>query len=114
MPHTDRNAPWRKQMRDAMSAKERTALPRVEMPMQNAAQRVNNFNEVNIGLSPAQAQAEASRCLDCPEPACIQGCPVSIDIPSFIKNIQHGNIADAAAVLAAASALPAVCGRVCP
>lgn len=97
-----------------MSAKERTALPRVEMPMQKAALRVNNFNEVNLGLSPAQAQVEASRCLDCPDPACIQGCPVSIDIPSFIKNIQHGNIAGAAAVLAAASALPAVCGRVCP
>ena len=111
---TDRNAPWRVALRDAMPAKERTALPRVQMPMQPADERVHNNSEVNLGLTPAQAVAEATRCLDCPEPGCIQGCPVSINIPSFIKNIQRGNIGDAARVLALSSSLPAVCGRVCP
>ena len=111
---TDRNAPWREEMRAAMPAKERTALPRAAMPMQNAEARVHNFDEVNLGLSAEQAAAEATRCLDCPEPTCMQGCPVSINIPSFIKCIQRGDIAGAATVLTATSALPAVCGRVCP
>ncbi|MDE6498215.1 MAG: NADPH-dependent glutamate synthase [Muribaculaceae bacterium] len=111
---TDRNAPWRVELRDAITAKERTAIPRVEMPMQEPGERVHNNREVNLGLTPLQAVTEATRCLDCPEPGCIQGCPVSINIPSFIKNIQRGDIAGAAHVLAMSSSLPAVCGRVCP
>ena len=70
--------------------------------------------EVNIGLSSEQAMTEARRCLDCANPTCMQGCPVSINIPSFIKNIERGEFLNAARVLKSTSALPAVCGRVCP
>lgn len=113
-PTEDRNATWREELRAAMSAKERTAIPRVEMPMQAPEVRVTNNDEVNTGLLAEQALTEASRCLDCPTPSCVEGCPVGIDIPGFIKNIQRGHIAEAAAVLKRTSALPAVCGRVCP
>ena len=72
------------------------------------------YEEVNRGLSKEQAMTEASRCLDCANPGCIKGCPVSIDIPGFIKNIERGDILKAARILKETSALPAVCGRVCP
>ena len=112
--NTGRGAAWRVALRDAMSAKERTAIPRVVMPQLDPALRVTNNEEVNQGLTPEQAVLEATRCLDCPTPTCMEGCPVSISIPDFIKNIQHGDVAEAAAVLKRTSALPAVCGRVCP
>ena len=70
--------------------------------------------EVNRGLTVEMAMAEATRCLDCPDPQCVTGCPVGIDIPSFIKNVERGEFAEAAAVIKSTSALPAVCGRVCP
>ncbi len=70
--------------------------------------------EVNQGLSREQAVVEATRCLDCPDPQCVTGCPVGINIPGFIKNIERGNFSEAAIVLKETSALPAVCGRVCP
>lgn len=111
---SDRNADWRRELRDAMPAKERAAIPRVEMPHLDPAYRVTCFGEVNSGLTPEQAHEEATRCLDCPDPQCMTGCPVSIDIPGFIKNIQRGEILEADAVLRNTSALPAVCGRVCP
>ena len=109
-----RDAEWRQQLRDAMTAKERAAIPRVKMPELPAAYRVTCNEEVNQGLSQEQAVIEATRCLDCPDPQCMTGCPVSINIPGFIKNIQRGDVAMAAAVLKETSALPAVCGRVCP
>lgn len=109
-----REALWRQQLRDAMSAKERTAIPRARMNELPADYRVGCSEEVNQGLNEEQAVLEASRCLDCPDPQCTTGCPVSINIPGFIKNIQRGNFAEAAAVLRETSALPAVCGRVCP
>lgn len=110
-----RDAQWRQELRDAMPAKERTAIPRVAMPELSPAYRVTTLDaEVNQGLSAEQAVVEASRCMDCPDPQCIKGCPVNIDIPGFIKNIQRGNYAEAAHVLRRTSALPAVCGRVCP
>lgn len=109
-----REALWRQQLRDAMSAKERTAIPRAKMNELPADYRVGCSEEVNQGLTEQQAVLEASRCLDCPDPQCTTGCPVSINIPGFIKNIQRGNFAEAAAVLRETSALPAVCGRVCP
>lgn len=109
-----REARWRAELRQAMPAKERTAIGRASMPMLDGAERVNNSREVNMGLSAEQAHLEATRCLDCPEPTCVQGCPVGIDIPGFIKNIQRGNLPEAYAVLRRTSALPAVCGRVCP
>ncbi|MBD5177696.1 MAG: NADPH-dependent glutamate synthase [Bacteroidales bacterium] len=111
---TGRNSKWREELRNALPAKERTAIPRAKMPMLEAEFRIKNNYEVNQGLSPEQAKLEATRCLDCPDPTCMDGCPVSIRIPEFIKNIQRGNIATAARVLKKTSALPAVCGRVCP
>ena len=109
-----RDAEWREELRAAMTAKERTAIPRTQMPTLAPDVRVTNNMEVNSGLSREQAVTEATRCLDCPTPTCVEGCPVGIDIPGFIKNIQRGAISDAAAVLKRTSALPAVCGRVCP
>ncbi|MDE6130083.1 MAG: FAD-dependent oxidoreductase, partial [Muribaculaceae bacterium] len=76
--------------------------------------RIHCNEEVNQGRSEEQAVLEATRCLDCPDPQCVSGCPVSIDIPGFIKNIQRGRADLASSVLRATSALPAVCGRVCP
>ena len=78
------------------------------------AYRVTCNEEVNQGLSREQAVVEATRCLDCPDPQCVTGCPVGINIPGFIKNIERGNFSEAAIVLKETSALPAVCGRVCP
>jgi len=109
-----RDAAWREQLRSAMPAKERTAIPRVKMNELDPAYRITCNEEVNQGISAAQAMTEATRCLDCPDPQCMQGCPVSINIPGFVKNIQRGCFMEAAAVLRETSALPAVCGRVCP
>lgn len=109
-----RDAAWRVAQRDAMPAKERTAIPRVKMPELSPQVRVTNFEEVNRGLTQEQALTESTRCLDCPDPQCVTGCPVAIDIPGFIKNIQRGDLPEASRVLRLTSALPAVCGRVCP
>ncbi len=109
-----RSAQWRDELRRAIPAKERTAIPRVKMPELDPAYRITCNEEVNQGISPEQAVLEATRCLDCPEPGCVQGCPVGINIPGFIKNIQRGDVPAAARVLKETSALPAVCGRVCP
>lgn len=111
---TSRDAQWRVSLRDAMSARERTAIPRTQMPELDPAYRITCNDEVQQGLTPEQAVAEATRCLDCPDPGCMQGCPVSINIPAFVKNIQRGRTAEAARVLRMTSTLPAVCGRVCP
>ena len=112
---TDRNAPWRQEIRKAMKPKERTAIPRVVMPELDPVYRATTRpEEANTGLSAEQAMTEARRCLDCANPTCMQGCPVSINIPSFIKNIERGEFLNAARVLKSTSALPAVCGRVCP
>ena len=109
-----RDAAWRVALRESKNTKQRSATPRVVMPQFQAAYRVTCNEEVNQGLSAEQAQLEATRCLDCPDPQCMQGCPVSINIPGFIKNIERGEFIEAAYVLKQTSALPAVCGRVCP
>jgi glutamate synthase (NADPH/NADH) small chain len=112
---TDRNAEWRKELRASTKAKERTAIERVKMPELDPLYRATTrTEEVNIGLTKEMALTEAKRCLDCPKPTCMEGCPVSINIPSFIKNIERGQFLAAAKVLKNTSALPAVCGRVCP
>ena len=111
---TSRDAAWRKELRDALPARERTAIPRAAMPELDPVFRITCNEEVQQGLDREQAMREATRCLDCLNPGCVQGCPVNIDIPAFIKNIQRGCVADAARVLKLTSALPAVCGRVCP
>ena len=110
----DRNAPWRDELRKAMKNKERTDIARVEMNELDGEYRSHNSEEVNQGLTEEQALMEAKRCLDCPNPSCMNGCPVSINIPSFIKNIERGEYLNAAKVLKMTSALPAVCGRDCP
>lgn len=112
---TDRNAEWRKELRLAMKPKERTAIDRVQMPELDPLYRATSrVEEVNKGLTKALALTEAKRCLDCAKPTCMEGCPVSINIPSFIKNIERGQFLAAAKVLKNTSALSAVCGRVCP
>lgn len=112
---TDRNAEWRQEIRKTMKPKERTAIHRVTMPELDPVYRATTrTEEVNMGLTAEQAMTEAKRCLDCANPTCMQGCPVSINIPSFIKNIERGEFLNAARVLKSTSALPAVCGRVCP
>ncbi|MCI7359298.1 MAG: bifunctional dihydroorotate dehydrogenase B NAD binding subunit/NADPH-dependent glutamate synthase [Parabacteroides sp.] len=111
----DRTAPWREELRKAMKPKERTAIPRVKMNELDPEYRSHTrLEEVNQGLTAEQARTEASRCLDCANPTCMTGCPVGINIPSFIKNIERGEFLEAAKVLKETSALPAVCGRVCP
>lgn len=84
------------------------------MPELAADVRVKCFEEVNCGITGEEAVVEASRCMDCPDPQCVRGCPVGINIPGFIKNIERGRLDEASRVLRATSALPAVCGRVCP
>ncbi len=112
---TDRNSEWRKELRSAMKAKDRGNIERVKMPELDPAYRATTrTEEVNIGLTKEMALTEAKRCLDCPKPTCVEGCPVNINIPSFIKNIERGQFLAAAKVLKNTSALPAVCGRVCP
>jgi len=109
-----RGAQWREQLRGELTAKQRRDIPRVKMNELPADYRVTCNEEVNQGLDEAQAVLEATRCLDCPDPQCVTGCPVGVNIPGFIKNIQRRNFGEAAAVLRESSALPAVCGRVCP
>ena len=110
-----RAEPWRVELRGSMKNKERTAIPRVKMNELDPEYRSHTrVEEVNLGLTKEQALSEAKRCLDCPNPTCMQGCPVGIHIPTFIKNIERGEFLEAAKVLKETSALPAVCGRVCP
>ncbi|MBO5061923.1 MAG: bifunctional dihydroorotate dehydrogenase B NAD binding subunit/NADPH-dependent glutamate synthase [Prevotella sp.] len=112
---TDRNAVWRKELRAVTRPKERAAIDRVVMPeLEPGYRSTTRKEEVNKGLTMDMALTEAKRCLDCAKPSCVEGCPVNIDIPSFIKNIERGEILAAAKVLKNTSALPAVCGRVCP
>ncbi|MBQ6763784.1 MAG: bifunctional dihydroorotate dehydrogenase B NAD binding subunit/NADPH-dependent glutamate synthase [Paludibacteraceae bacterium] len=97
------------------TAKDRVAIPRVEMPELRPEVRVKSLHEeVNQGLSFGQAITESHRCLNCKNPTCVQGCPVNINIPGFIKRLESGDILGAAAVIKESSSLPAVCGRVCP
>lgn len=109
-----RDEEWRKQVRDAIKPKDRMAIERVAMPEADATERAHSYIEVNMGLNQEQAMTEAKRCLDCPAPSCVTGCPVEINIPTFIKNIERGEFIEAARVIKETSTLPAVCGRVCP
>ena len=112
---TNRDSEWRKELRAAMKPAERKAIERVTMPELDPVYRATTrTEEVNKGLTKQMAVREARRCLDCGKPACVEGCPVNINIPSFIKNIERGQFLAAAKVLKSTSALPAVCGRVCP
>ena len=95
--------------------KDRVAIPRVQMPELRPEVRVKSLHEeVNQGLTFEQAITESHRCLNCKNPTCVQGCPVNINIPGFIKTLETGDILRAAAIIKESSSLPAVCGRVCP
>ena len=96
-------------------AKDRVAIPRVKMNELAPELRIQSlYKEVNQGLTFDQAVTEAHRCLNCKNPTCVEGCPVNINIPGFIKQLEIGNLAAAAEIIAESSTLPAVCGRVCP
>ena len=106
---------------NAMENKEKTEkkekkekVPRQAMPEQDPKKRIHNFNEVPFGYSKELALAEASRCIQCKKPSCIEGCPVDVKIPEFIKLITEGDFIGAARKLKETNGLPAVCGRVCP
>ena len=99
----------------AGTAKDRVAIPRVKMNELKPEERIQSlYAEVNQGLTFEQAVTEAHRCLNCKKPTCVEGCPVNINIPGFIKQLEIGNILGAAEIIGESSTLPAVCGRVCP
>ncbi len=110
----ERTEDWRAQLRKSQKVKERTQKIRVEMNEEEPNVRNTNNIEVNSGLTEEQAVLEAQRCIDCPTPTCVSGCPVGIHIPSFIKKIEIKDFLAAATVLKETNTLPAVCGRVCP
>jgi glutamate synthase (NADPH/NADH) small chain len=105
---------WRKELRKALPVKERIKIPRRMMPERESGIRNRDFKEVNLGLEAEEAAAEARRCLDCANPLCVTGCPVAIDIPSFIKLIEKGDFLAGARKIKETNSLPAICGRVCP
>lgn len=98
----------------SLTPKERLHIPRHDMPEQNALERTRNFDEVNLGFDPETAVKEAARCLQCKKPLCMNGCPVNIQIPDFIRLINQGDFLGAARKIKEDNSLPAVCGRVCP
>lgn len=110
----ERNEIWRAEVRNSLKAAERTKIARTPIPHQAPLERIKNSEEVNCGYSEAEALSEARRCLDCPNPTCVEGCPVNINIPKFIKLIEANHFLDAAQTIKESSALPAICGRVCP
>jgi len=98
----------------SLSNKERTAIPLQEMPAQDPKVRINNMEEVAQGYSREQALVESRRCLQCASAPCVEGCPVQINIPGFIKAIEEENFEKSIGVIKEASLLPSICGRVCP
>lgn len=110
-----RDTEWRTALRQSMRPKERTAIERTRMPELDPAYRATTLTEeVNQGLRKEQALTEAKRCLDCAHPTCVEGCPVGINIPAFVKHIEKGDFGGAIQTIKKSSTLPAVCGRVCP
>jgi glutamate synthase (NADPH/NADH) small chain len=97
-----------------LTPKERMQIPRHPMPEQDPLIRACNFDEVPLGFNPEDAMREAMRCLECVKPKCVDGCPVSIDIPAFLKLIAEGEFVEAAQKIKETNVLPAICGRVCP
>ena len=93
---------------------EMDVLKKVPVREQDAKERATNFEEVCLGYNKEEAMEEASRCINCKNAQCVQGCPVSINIPGFIEQVKNGNVEEAYKVISESSALPAVCGRVCP
>lgn len=110
-----RQEPWRADLRKAIATKERMSLPNHKMPHLQGDERLKAFyNEVNLGFTEAMAIEESRRCLDCPKPGCMQGCPVGIHIPTFVKYIERGDLASARDIITETSVLSGICSRVCP
>jgi glutamate synthase (NADPH/NADH) small chain len=105
---------WRKEFRKSFPIKERMKIPRQKMPEREAEERNKDFFEVNLGLRAEAAKLEAQRCWDCANPGCVAGCPVAIDIPSFIKLVEKGDFIASIRAIKETNSLPAICGRVCP
>ncbi len=101
-------------MAEKISNKERMKIPRQVMPEQNPLERRNNFAEVNLGFTEELAKMEALRCIQCPKPTCIEGCPVGVKINEFIALVADGDFLGASAKMKEDNLLPAICGRVCP
>ena len=97
-----------------LKARERMKIPRQAMPTQTAEERSANFNEVALGFTLETAQREADRCLQCPHPECVEGCPVGVQIPQFIRALRDGDMVGAVRAMKEKNNLPAICGRVCP
>ena len=89
-------------------------LKKVPVREQDAKERATNFEEVCLGYNMEEAMEEASRCINCKNAQCVKGCPVSINIPGFIEKVKDGQIEEAYQIISESSALPAICGRVCP
>ncbi len=105
---------WKNLSLETIKPSQKMKIPRQEMACQPPELRVCNFDEVSLGLSAEQAKLEAARCIMCKHPACIDGCPVSIDIPAFLMEIVRDNAQGAARIIKQSSSLGSVCGRVCP
>lgn len=97
-----------------LSKKERMEIPRNPMPTQDPKARARNFEEVALGYTAEMAISEAERCLECKKPRCVEGCPVGIDIPAFIHQVQGGDFKKALQIIKESNTLPSICGRVCP
>ena len=97
-----------------LTAKDRAAIPHMDMPAQDPKERIHNMNEVALGYTEDEALVEASRCLQCKNKPCVNGCPVGIDIPAFIHKITEKDYSGALSVIQESSLLPSICGRVCP
>jgi glutamate synthase (NADPH/NADH) small chain len=109
-----RGEEWRKELKKSIPAKERTAIKRVKMMEEDAALRIKGHMEVNKGITAEMAMQEAKRCLDCADPQCIKGCPVGVDIPTFIKYVEAGAFLSAVVSIKKNNVFPSICGRVCP
>lgn len=108
------NRDWRKELRKSLHVKERMKIPRQKMPERESEERNKDFYEVNLGLDEKAAIREAQRCLDCANPQCVLGCPVGIDIPTFIKLVEIADFVQSVRKIKETNSLPAICGRVCP
>ena len=97
-----------------LTPKDRNAIPQMEMPARDPKERAHQMEEVALGFSAEQAMVEANRCLQCPKPFCMEGCPVNIDIKTFVRQIAEGDFKAAVDTIKETSLLPAICGRVCP
>jgi glutamate synthase (NADPH/NADH) small chain len=109
-----RSEEWRKELKKSIPARERASIERIRMTEEDASLRIRGHMEVNKGITVEMAMQEAKRCLDCVDPQCILGCPVGIDIPTFIKYIEAGAFLSAAASIKKNNVFPSICGRVCP